>query len=181
MTLSGNRPTSPLRGSPSRVTAHMEKYQESCFRAIAAAAGCNVSPWAFDEGIDLHVTHRAEEHIQADKTARLDVQLKATSTPLSRGGEYATASLTRRRYNELVIENVTYPKLVVIMQLPELQERWIERFSEGLLLRHLYWVNLAGLPPTTAKTKTVRARTANRLDDVALCKIMEKIGKGVRP
>jgi|GEM_PF-5140718 len=159
----------------------MEQYQESCFRAIAAAAGCNVTRWAIDEGIDLHVTHRAEQHIQADKTARLDLQLKATSTPLSKGGACAIATMTRRRYNELVIEDVTYPKLVVIMQLPQLQHGWIEAAPEGLLLRNFYWVNLAGLPTTIAKVKTIKAPTTNRLDDVTLCAMMEKIGKGGRP
>jgi Domain of unknown function (DUF4365) len=59
-------------------------------------------------------------------------------------------------YNDLRMEEAGTPRILVLLVMPDDEERWIEQTEEMLLLRHCaYWVSLKGMP-ATSNTKTVR-------------------------
>ena len=160
----------------------MEQLQEGYVRAVAAAAGCVVSKPEIDEGIDLVLTHKSQAHWLTDKKARLEVQLKATSQQDALANGSIRAEIDGHRFNELAVANPTVHKIVVVMLIPQLQEHWTYARAKGLTIhRCAYWVNLADLPPVTAKTTTVAAPTSQVFDDVTLCGIMQRIGSGGQP
>lgn len=175
----------PLRGSPSRYKNHMEQFQLGYIRSIAAASGVVVSEPVIDEGIDVFLTHRSEEHTAKDDgAARLEVQLKSTGVRFSADGSRVSASMRMDRYDYYRTADPVLPKIVVIMHVPKLQDEWIRETTDSLQLHHLgYWVNLSGLPAGDPEneTKTVSALTSNIFTDHTLCAMMARIGKGEQP
>jgi hypothetical protein len=157
----------------------MEAYQAGYLRAIAAAAGCIISRPEIDEGVDIGLTHRSSEHTVGDQVARLEVQMKSTSTGVFPPTSHVSARMTRKRHDELSVPNPTINKIVVILCMPADPKDWVLSEPEFLRMHHCaYWVNLAGSPAATAANPTVRAPISQVFDDVSLCEIMERIGKG---
>jgi hypothetical protein len=73
-------------------------------------------------------------------------------------------------------------KIVVILSMPKKQEDWTSAQHDALVIRHCaYWVNLATLPASDAETPTAKAPRSQIFDDVALCRMMERIGQGGKP
>lgn len=159
----------------------MEQYQQAHVQGVASAAGCVISEPRVDEGVDLVLTHRADQH-RDDKRARLEVQLKATAHNLSADGSTISVSMKKNRYNYFCTPNPIIPKIVVIMHLPREQEDWLKVGGDHTQVHYgAYWVNLDGQPTTDAITITVSAPTANRFTDIELCKMMVRIGQGGKP
>ncbi|MEJ7634432.1 DUF4365 domain-containing protein [Aeromicrobium sp.] len=175
-------PEAPLRGSPRRITDLKEAFQDGFVRAVVAASGCVIAGRPeIDEGVDLNLTHRAEVH-QGDGVARLEVQLKATSSPSRIGEEQVGAQIRRDRYDYFRVFDPTIAKIVVILALPSEMDGWVLSSHDELSLRHCaYWVNLAGSPDTDSKTVTIHAPKTNIFDDHSLCAMMERIGQGGAP
>lgn len=172
---------SALRGSPERISNFKEKFQEGYVRAVASAAGCNVigNP-EIDEGIDISLSHKSEFHQISD--VRLDIQMKASSRIIQPDDSFITTRLSRKRFEQLAIPNPTINKIVLIMALPESQEDWVRASQEKLELYHaMYWVNLAGLPHSGSESVMIKAPLTQVFDDVALCGIMTRIGRGGTP
>ncbi|WP_249645125.1 DUF4365 domain-containing protein [Nocardia sputi] len=175
------RPASILRGSPSRRTDLMEAFQEAYVRAVAAAAGCVVvGRPEIDEGVDIVLSHTSNRH-RAGR-ARLEIQMKATATALAADGASINARITRNRYDYFRTDDPAVAKIVVIMHVPKLQDDWVYLSDDALVVRHrAYWVSLCGFPATSSADITVSAPCSNTFDDITLCKIMERVGKGDRP
>jgi len=172
---------SAVRGSPKRYTDFMEAFQEAYVRSVAAAAGCVIGRPEIDEGIDLSLTHRAENH-NGDGVARLEVQMKATAVSMPQDCAFVSSSISRDRHNYFCSENPTVPKIVVIMVMPKNPANWLDATSEALLLRNCaYWVNLEGNSEVATNKVTIKAPTSQPFTDVALCGIMDRIGKGDKP
>lgn len=180
---SSSVPSTPmiLRGAPHRKTNFMEEFQKSYLRAIAAASGCVVGTFEFDDGIDVQFNHKSEHHVQlTDRTARLELQLKATHVPMSNG--HISVKMTQQRFRYYRTENPTLHKLVVIMHVPSDPADWILATEESLSMHHCaYWINLVDYPDSPAENPTVSAPGTNIFDDAALCGIMKRIGEGGRP
>jgi len=171
-----------LRGSPQRHTDFMEQLERSYVNAVAAAAGCVVSTPLIDEGVDLTLTHKSDKHLLTDKTARLEVQLKATSATTAIHHDSISTSIDGSRFNEFSVSNPTVHKIVVIMHIPKLNEYWVYSRPKGLTIHYCaYWVNLAGQPTTSSKTTTVSAPLNQVFDDISLCQMMTLIGQGGAP
>ncbi len=169
-----------IRGYPERLTNLMEELQRSYLHAVAAAAGCIVSIDSFDDGIDATLKHKSDTHTAGDRTARLEVQLKATHNAPT--GGFASATMSRKRYHEFSVANPLVPKIVVIMHMPADPADWIVAKSKALRIHHSgYWVNLAGSSGSAALKPTVKAPLLQRFDDVSLCLMMSRIGSGGAP
>lgn len=157
----------------------MEAFQRGYVRAIAAASGAVVSGEPeVDEGVDIELTHRSTSHLI--EAARVEVQLKSTHREPTEAG--LSVQLRRKRYDYLRTADPTTHKILVVMSVPRVQDRWVHATSRRLKIRHAsYWVNLAGLPATAAAQPTVVAPLTQVFDDAALCMIMERIGQGGAP
>ncbi|SDP61763.1 protein of unknown function [Pedococcus dokdonensis] len=159
----------------------MEEFQGSYLRAIAAASGCLVARFDIDDGVDAQFNHKSSQHTaQPDLTARLEIQLKATHAPPSVAS--ISAKMRQDRFQYYRTASPLMPKIVVIMHLPQDQADWVIASEDFLRIHHCsYWVNLAGLPDSSAVEPSVKAPRANVFDDEALCSIMQRIGQGGQP
>jgi len=163
----------------------MEAFQESYVRGVAAAAGCAIGRPEIDEGVDVTLTHTAGIHLRGDNKAHLEVQMKSSADGPIQKGEFVSASLRRARYDEFRAEDVAVHKIIVILHMPADQANWLTVGPDALHLHHrAYWVSIRGLPqiadPQAAST-TIHAPTTQVFDDIALCRIMQRIGQRGTP
>jgi hypothetical protein len=174
-----------VRGSPTRATELMEAFQEAYVRSVAAAAGCVVyGRPEIDEGIDITFTHTSDIHLKDDHKAYLEIQMKSSADGPVEQGSVVTATMRRSRYDLFRAVDVTVNKIVVILHMPADMKDWISLDDESLLLRHrAYWVSVRGSPPITdgVNSAPVKAPVTQPFDDIALCRIMERIGQGGVP
>ncbi|MEV4266641.1 DUF4365 domain-containing protein [Kribbella sp. NPDC049584] len=159
----------------------MESFQEGYLRAVCASAGCVIARPEIDEGIDVNLTHRAESHLATDRVARLEIQLKATTTS-NLSSDFVKVRLRQDRYNYYAVSNPSVHKIVVGLAMPTDQAAWIASNHNALSVHYCaYWINLAGAGETSTEAKDVKIPKAQIFDDVALCDIMERIGQGGAP
>lgn len=160
----------------------MEQLQISYIRAISAAAGCIMDTPDIDDGIDVVLKHKSESHTAIpERVARLEIQLKATAGPMNNNG---SISITMRhdRWDYFRTKDPALPKIVVIMLIPERQEHWTFARPKALSIHYAgYWVNIADSADSDADRPTVKASGRQLFDDIALCDMMERIGRGEAP
>ena len=142
-------------------------------QAVAAAAGYTLAEQNFDrDGVDVQV--RAGGAMRPS----LDMQLKAT-VRLGQDGAHWRFPLPKRNY-DLLREPAMVPRVLVVLDLPEDDERWLAVSAQELVMRRCaYWVAITGAPESeNIRTVTVSIPTANRLDVPALSNLMDRAGKG---
>lgn len=144
-------------------------------RAVATRAGFSTSvPEPDRDSVDLR--------IQAGGPRRpaLDLQLKATANLARLQAGILSFRLALKNYEDLRVPIQT-PRLLVVLELPKDESRWMTVTAEELVLRRLaYWLNLQqGHDEVIGrKTVTVRLPEQNIFDIEALRKLMQKSRKG---
>lgn len=174
----------PLRGSPRRYTDLMQALQYGYLRSVAAANGCVVSGVPeIDEGTDILLSHTSVSHTAiSDRIARLEIQMKATGGLPAPEAASVTATMLRDRYNLYETPDPSMHRVVVILAMPQDQADWVLSQPNALSVHHCaYWTNLAGEGPISNSSTTVHAPLTQPFDDIALCDMMERIGKGGAP
>ena len=139
-------------------------------RAIAVRAGYTTSAPSLDrDGVDLQ--------IQAGGLMRpaLDLQLKATVNLKRRDDGHVRFPLKRRNYDLLRMETQV-PRLLVVLDLPKDEDRWMTVTADELVLRHrAYWLNLQGREETLSKASiTVEIPGGNLFHVESLRCLMEQ-------
>ena len=137
-------------------------------RAVAAGAGYVTSVPDYDrDGVDLQI--RAGGAMRPG----IDVQLKAT-VRLGKGDGHYRFPLPRRNF-DLLRESTQTPRLLVVLALPEQEDRWLTLTTKKLTLRRCaFWANLMGEPETHNRyTVTVSLREQDRFDVAGLRDLME--------
>ena len=155
-------------------SARQEALSRAYAHAVAAQGGYATAVYAEDrDGVDLR--------IQAGGAMRpaLELQLKATVN-LARSNEgYFRFPLKRRNYDLLRIGTQT-PRLLVVLDLPKDERRWMTITTDELVLRHrAYWLNLKGWDETINQTSvTVRIPEQNIFNVENLQALMEQSRQG---
>lgn len=173
------------RGLHHRHSEWMEAHQMAWLRAVAASAGCIVSPpELIDDGIDVRLESRHEAHTAiTENIAQLRVQLKATSG--SQSGDVLKVKVSRHRVREYAIPDPHVSMIVVALSMPAKREHWTYVGHRSLsLFGRSAWVNLAGTAVEDGDRHdqlTVSAPVSQSFDDVALAAMMGRIGKGEQP
>ena len=162
--------TDALLTSPDQEEALSRVYVQ----AIAARAGYVTASYDLDrDGIDLR--------IQAGGGMRpaLDLQLKATVNLGKPKDGCFRFPLKRRNYDLLCIETQT-PRLLVVLDLPKDEHRWMTITENELVLRHrAYWLNLKGHEETNNQSSaTVQIPRENLFNVEVLQALMEQSRKG---
>jgi hypothetical protein len=172
-----------IRGYPTRLTDFQEKLQWGYINAVAAAAGCILAQPEIDDGVDVIARHQASIHTdRPDSTARLEIQLKATSSYVNSKSAGVSAQLSQERWQYFRAQEAALGKIVVILSMPSSQADWVEASHNAFNINHCaYWVNVSSLPATTAANPTVTAPKSQIFDDQALCHIMARLGQGLAP
>jgi hypothetical protein len=171
----------PLRGeiAVTRKTDLMELVQEAQFRAAAAAAGCPIAKPVPDDGMDWVVFHRNADHLVAPQVS-IEVQLRSTSRIAPPLGDKFAFALDNDTFDRLT-EPTIFPRVLIVCILPPDIEDWVraDRVEDIFQLRHLsYWYSPRGVTKTGRTQTTVHIPTSQVFDDVALCDIMQRVGKG---
>jgi hypothetical protein len=88
--------------------------------------------------------------------------------------------LRRKNYDDLILTDVSCPRLLVLVLVPPEVETWMVQTAEQLVLRRCgYWLSLAGLPPSdNDSTITVSVPRANILTVTALNSLMQRANDG---
>jgi hypothetical protein len=109
-----------------------------------------------DYGVDVTL-HRIIERfgILCESALRLDLQVKSTTHALLTETD-VKCDLDVRNYHLLRDPNPNWPRLLVVLVLPDAERDWLEVSQDALVMRRcMYWVSLAGAKPT-ANRRTVR-------------------------
>ncbi len=145
--------------------------------AVAAGAGYTLALQDFDrDGVDVQI--RAGGAMRPS----LDIQLKAT-VRLSEGREGGFRYPLPRRNYDLLREPTLVPRILVVLDLPRDEGRWIDISANNLTMRRCaYWTGIAGFPETAnEETVTVALEKRNRFDIENLKDLMERARQGVAP
>ena len=143
-------------------------------QAVAAKAGYTTSSRSPDrDGVDVQ--------IQAGGGMRpvLDLQLKATVNLKKRGNGSVRYPLNVHNYDLLRI-HTWIPRLLVVLDLPKNEERWMTVTERKLILRRrAYWLNLRGRAKTRNKfSVTVEIPGENLFDVNSLVDLMKQSREG---
>ncbi len=144
-------------------------------KALAARAGYSTSvPEPDRDSVDLRM--------QAGGAGRpaLDLQLKATTGFAEPQGGLLPFRLSIKNYNDLRVLTQT-PRLLVVLELPTDESRWVAVTPEDLVLRRrAYWLSLQqGHDEVTGQqTVTVHIPEQNVFDVKALLALMERSRMG---
>ena len=145
-------------------------------RAVATRAGFLTSvPMPDRDSVDLC--------IQAGGPHRpaLDLQLKATVDLGEPQAGVLRFRLPTKNYNDLRILTQT-PRLLVVLELPKDESRWMTVTTEELVLRRrAYWLSLQqgyGEEVVAQQTVTIHIPEHNLFDVEALQMLMERSRKG---
>lgn len=111
---------------------------------------------------------------------KLDLQLKATAVLAESEDGVRRIRLSRKNYDDLRVDTQT-PRLLVVLELPPEEEKWMTVTTEELVLRRrAFWLSLqvdfeeAG----ERETVTVSIPERNLLDVDSLRALMERSRKG---
>ena len=144
-------------------------------RAIAARAGYTTSKLSLDrDGVDLQIQAGGEMR------PALDLQLKATVNLERRDDGHVHFPLKRRNYDLLRMETQT-PRLLVVLDLPKDEARWMTVTEDELVLRHrAYWLNLQGREETENKASITVAIPKGNLFYVESLRCLMEQSRGGR-
>ncbi len=144
-------------------------------QALAARAGYLTSvPEPDRDSVDLRV------HAGGPLRPALDLQLKATVRLSGSRDGVLRFRVSAKNYQDLRVETQT-PRLLVVLELPNDESRWMTVTDEELVLRRrAYWLSLQGDQPEIGdrKTVTVAIPEQNLFDVEAMRGLMERSRAG---
>jgi hypothetical protein len=159
----------------------MELFARAYVQAVAAVVGCHATkPDVDDDSVDLIFMRRTLDG--PVRSPRLDVQLKTTARdPLAE--EMLTLELSIKNYDDLRGDDVSTPRLLVVVVVPSELHEWMNHSEVELAMRRCgYWLSLRGEPPVTnAATKTVHLNRRQVFDASALEAIFRRLQAGGLP
>lgn len=158
-----------------------EQFSRAYVAAVAAVAGYAVNPIAVDiDGIDLTISSRGGGGVV--RSPKLDVQIKSETSgkPGKLPWKYP---LKVKNYDDLRPEDVSTPRILVVVAMPKDASDWLRQTPSELCLRHCaYWTSLRGEPATkNTATVTVSLPKNQKFSPQALGTIMMRIGQGQLP
>ena len=144
-------------------------------KALAARVGFTTSEPDLDrDSVDVSI------HGGGPYRPSLDLQLKAT-TKLGPelNGYHSFSSLSIKNYNDLRVETQA-PRLLVVLDLPQDESRWMTVTPEELILRRrAYWLSRQGKGAVSNRqTVTVHIPVGNLLNVESLKTLMGRSRKG---
>lgn len=154
--------------------AQQECFGDAFLVAIAGAAGCAVSPRRpDDDSIDWTLSCRLS------RRPKLDVQMKTTITDEG-GGDTIHYALKRKNYDDLILTDLTHPRILVVVTLPRNIKEWLTLSPDQLVLRRCgYWLSLCGREPSNNDISvTVHLPRVNLLTVEKLQEMMNSINEG---
>ena len=155
-----------------------EQFSNAFVKAIASIAKYTTyTPEVDDDSIDIGFASKGGGGTV--HSPRLEAQLKCTSAKILKQ-DHVHFPLIKKNYDDLRIENVHVPRILIVVAVPENMTESIEQSEESLILKYCgYWVSLRGLSESNnQKSMTIQIPRKNIFSVDALRDIMAKIEKG---
>lgn len=159
------------------LNARQEQFGNAFLLAVAAVAGfAAAKPGTDHDSIDWTLSSRLP------RRPKLDIQMKSTRADDGQGPAIRFP-LRRKNYDDLILTDVSCPRLLVLVLVPSDVAHWTAQTPEQLVLRRCgYWLSLAGLPPSdNESTVTVSVPRVNVLTAAALTGLMQRANDGEAP
>jgi hypothetical protein len=153
------------------LTHRQEQFSNAFVQAVAAVAGCAAAkPSVDNDTIDWTLSNRLA------RRPKLDIQLKCTANDAGTA-DAIRFSLPIKNYRDLIITDLSNPRILVLVVVPGQIDDWIEQGPERLLLRRCaHWASLLGLDESDNETTvTVDVPRANLFTVDALNRMMQQI------
>jgi hypothetical protein len=120
-----------------------ELFSQACVRAVAFPCGYTFTEPEIDVGIDFTVAGRGPPGTR--RSPRVDAQIKCTSDDIRREDTLAFP-LPVKNYDELRLESVSVPRLLVVVLVPADLSEWCDHSKVHVALRRCgYWCSLKGV------------------------------------
>jgi hypothetical protein len=158
-----------------------EQFSSAYVRAVASVAGFSLAkPEVDEDSIDFILAQRGGGG--TIHSPRVEVQLKCTGRDIINNGTLHFP-LKVKNYDDLRIEDVLVPRILVVLCVPENMTDWLDHTEEALLLHYCaYWASLRGMAPTlNTASVTIEIPQANVFSAEALSGIMGRVGMGELP
>jgi hypothetical protein len=164
------------------LTLQKEQFSKAFVHAISTVAGfkAGTPPEIDDDSVDYAVSATGGNGTL--RSPKLEMQLKCTETPsISADGLHYPLKI--KNYRDLIPANLQVPRILVVLNVPDIVASWINQTPAELALHHCaYWVSLRGLPPSDNDTTvTVTLPSAQLLTVTSLTAIMGRIAAGGLP
>ena len=165
------------------ITSQKSEFSVAFVHAVASVAGYTfMSPPHVDaESVDLELGGSKSQG-KKRRAPRLDVQVKCTETD-DGAGDVLSYPLKMKNYNDLRIEDVHVPHILVVLCIPADLGDWLhETEAETAMRRVAYWCSLRGHPEVPNETtRTIAIPRTQRFTVQALRDMMTRIGEGGLP
>lgn len=155
-----------------------EQFSHSFVGAIASIAKfATYKPSVDDDSIDIGFCGKGGGGTIC--SPRLEAQLKCTSADILKN-DCLHFSLIKKNYDELRVENVHIPRILIVVLVPNSIQECIEHSEEEALIlkRCGYWISLRGLPESKNQSSvTIDISRKNVFTVDSLRGIMTKVGR----
>ena len=146
---------------PVDLNKQKEQFSNAFVVAVAAAAGFVTGKWDVDDdSIDWQVAASGGHGTR--RSPRLELQLKCTASPSIADGSIRFP-LSAKNYEDLIPENISVPRILVVVSVPTLVSDWFTLSDESEV------------------SVTVDVPIAQRFDVSALSAMMERVRAGELP
>ena len=158
------------------INIQKELFSYAYIHAVASATGYSSEITKEKDRYGIDLTISGEE---GNSFPQLDVQAKCTSMELS-NEEVIRYSLKLKNYKDLRKENITVPRILVVVFVPDKIEYWLQQSEQEMCMNYCgYWKSLRGDPETKNTRSVTVALSRNNLFNVdALKSLMQNVAAG---
>lgn len=158
-----------------------QQFSFAYVRAVASVAGYSVSrPDVDDDSVDLTIGQRGGGGTV--RSPKIDVQVKclATAGPILTDFPF---DLEIKNYDELRYSDFPYPRMLIVVAVPNELNDWLRHSEKELALSHCgYWVSLRGLPEVpNSSTRRISVPRVQHFNVEQLREIMQRVRDGGHP
>jgi Domain of unknown function (DUF4365) len=158
------------------INIQKELFSYAYIHAVVSATGYSSEITKEKDRYGIDLTISGEE---GNSFPQLDVQVKCTSMELP-NDEFIRYPLKLKNYNDLRKENITVPRILVVVLVPDKIEDWLQQSEPELCMKYCgYWKSLRGEPETkNTRAVTVSLPRKNIFNVDALKSLMQRIATG---
>ncbi|MBO0797903.1 MAG: DUF4365 domain-containing protein [Blastocatellia bacterium] len=160
------------------INQRKEQFSRAYVHAVASVAGYALyEPFVDDDSIDCGIAARGEAGTYF--SPRIELQLKSSSRNIIKK-DRIVYPLGIKNYNDLRVENVLVPRILVVVIVPKDIDYWLTQTEDEMCFKHCgYWQSLSGMGETkNATTVNVSLQRGQQFTVDALRSMMERIGRG---
>lgn len=159
-------------------SSRKSEFSVAFVHAVASVAGyVFMGPPQIDvDSVDISIGGRKNDGATR-KCPRLDIQVKCTETDDGKG-DFLSYPLPVKNYEDLRVEEVHVPHILVVLCVPPNIDDWLHETPEQTAMRRVaYWMSLRGFPEVdNHSTRTISIPRDQRFTIDALKGIMTRIG-----